>query len=180
MTTFALSFSIIFSLLVIVCLLMLIFGCSMKKIAALFCLALLGASADAGEVWRREIFESGEIAYGSGYMGAFNTNFLMGERGVSVMYTSATGKSLVDGECKISIDDLPVEECMRVKGIFTQPSNIANRLANAKKVKLKIRICDNSSMCRWAIAGGKFEEISWEWDEPLSTTFPDFKSYPVK
>lgn len=152
----------------------------MKKTVVGLLLSICAITALAGETWRKETYESGETAYASGYMASFNTFFLVGERGVSVVFTSPTGKSMVDGDCKISIDDQPEEPCQRTNGIFTKPSNIANRLAAAKKAKLKARICDNSPICRWAITGGKFEEISWEWDEPLSTTFPDFKPYPVK
>lgn len=152
----------------------------MKRIAVALSLVFFAVNGIAGETWRKETFESGETAYASGYMASFNTFFLIGERGLSVVFTSPTGKSMVDGDCKISIDDQPEEPCVRVSGIFTKPDNIGNRLANAKKVMLTARICDNSPICRWAITGGKFEKISWEWDEPLSTTFPDFKPYPVK
>lgn len=152
----------------------------MKKLltALLFCGLTLNSLA--GETWRKESYDNGEVAYASGWWGNFNTIFLIGLKGVGIEFSSPTGRSIKDGDCMIAIDDKPADPCKIVDDLFTRPGDLANRLAHAKKATLKVRICNNSPICRWTVAGGNLEEISWEWDEPLTTTFPDFKPYPVK
>lgn len=156
----------------------------MKKITAIICLALLSLTANAGETWRKETYESGESLYISGYTGAFNTLFLVGENGVGIIYRSASAKSLANGIASISINgsaEVPIEIEQTPGSIYEIRNSLglANALANATTAKLKIRVCDWSA-CKFAKQGGKLQEIIWEWDEPLSTTFPDFKPYPMK
>lgn len=155
----------------------------MKKIAVAIGLAIYAFAASAGETWSKETYESGETVYASGYVGAFNTLFVIGERGVAILYPNASGKTISEGSCSISIDGRPAEVCTLELGsrylMIKNPKNLANNLANAKRAQLKVRIC-KGWICAFALNGGTTEEINWEWDEPLSTTFPDFKPYPVK
>lgn len=140
------------------------------------------SGASAGETWRKETFESGEVVYHSGFWNAFNSQLLIGERGVALAYMSPNGKTSTLQVCAISIDGAPEEKCefeSKTFQMFKKPADLANRLANAKTAKLKVRVCGTGA-CFYALNGGTTEEISWEWDEPLSTTFPDFKPYKVK
>lgn len=142
----------------------------------------LVSGVSAGETWRKETFESGEVVYHSGFWNAFNSQLLIGERGVALAYMSPNGKTSTLHVCAISIDGAPEEKCefeSKTFQMFKKPADLANRLANAKTAKLKVRVCGTGA-CFYALNGGTTEEISWEWDEPLSTTFPDFKPYPLK
>lgn len=159
----------------------------MKKIAAFLGFVLFNATADAGDTWKVETFESGESVYLSSDWGVFNRMFLIGERGISILYATNTYKSLAGGDCLISFDNSVDQPCElflndRMSWSFKDPARILSHLANSKKVILKGRVCENKTpACRYAIKGGSFETINtWEWDEPLSTTFPDFKTYKVK
>lgn len=155
----------------------------MKKIAALLCFALLSMTANAGESWKREIFDSGEAAFKShksGGSGMFSFQVLMlGERGVFIAYGSAS-RVMTLGLCKFSIDDAPYESCEFDKLSIANSRGIANRLANANRFKFTARVCDFDPLCPFAVQGGVVEEFVWEFDEPLSATFPDFKPYKVK
>lgn len=138
--------------------------------------------ASSGETWRKETFESGEIVYHSGYWNAFNSQILIGERGVALAYMSPNGKASTLQVCTLSIDGAPEEKCefeSKTFQMFKNPTDLANRLANAKTLKLKVRVCGTGA-CFYAINGGKTEEINWEWNEPLLTTFPDFNPYKLK
>lgn len=145
-------------------------------------LGFLSASY-GGETWRKETYDSGESVYYSGYWGGFNTLFLIGERGVGLVYMSANGAYFSRNYCRISIDNQPAEPCeidFSHGFTFRNSTVMANRLANAKKATLTLKICKGTGPCFFALDGGTLQDISWEWDEPLSTTFPDFKPYPVK
>lgn len=155
----------------------------MKNFVTLLCLALVTITANAGESWMREVFASGEAAYKShkaGGGGVFSYQVLMlGERGISVSYGSAT-RSITTGVCRFSIDDAPYESCEFDKLSIANSKGIANRVATAKKFKFTGRICDFDPLCQFAIQGGVVEEFVWEFDEPLNKAFPEFKPYEVK
>lgn len=141
-------------------------------------------AANAGETWRIETYESGESVYISGYTGAFNTLFLVGENGVGIIYRSASAKSLADGIASISINgsaEIPIQIEQTPRSIYAIKNSLglANALANATTAKLKIRVCDWSA-CNFAKQGGKFQDLTWEWDEPLSKTFPNFRPYQLR
>lgn len=154
----------------------------MKKLFGTLLLLGFAVNALAGETWRKETFESGEIVYHSGYWNGFNSQLVLSERGVGFANMSTTGKFTATGFCMISLNGEPEEKCELVPDnlrMFVTGTNLYNRIADAKSVKLKVRFC-RPGACLYAVNGGTADEVSWEWDEPLSTTFSDFKPYPVK
>lgn len=157
----------------------------MKRITALLCFALLSLTAIAGESWKKDVYESGESVYYSNNMLGLTTSarLLIGERGVGMFYSSGMGAHFSHTFCFISVDDASFEKCEieLTNGFVLKNSRaLANQIAKAKKASLKLRICEPQGYCSFAVDGGESKEISWEWNEPLTTTFPDFKPYKVK
>lgn len=157
----------------------------MKKIATLLCFALLSLTALAGETWKRDTYESGEsLYYSHNTLGVVTAaQLLVGENGVALSYFTGYEVAFSNKFCFISIDNQSDEKCDVSIGrrvVIKNSRELANRIANAKTAKFKLRMCKPAGFCDFANDGGSTEEISWEWDEPLSTKFPDFKPYELK
>ena len=147
----------------------------------------LASSVEGGEeVWQRETYKSGESVYYSGVWGGFNTNLLVGERGVGLVFLTMGEPKVLQGKYPFTIDDdapifVEVVRDDRIAATYFRDSrSIANRLANATKAKLEVRICGNRGPCYFSVNGGDTEVITWHWKEPLTKTFPDFEPLKLK
>ncbi len=162
----------------------------MKRLLVGFVTLCLSAYAVAGETWKRNLYESGESVYYSSnlinLLSNTNPHLIVSERGVGLIYApTVTSNGISRNYCFIQVDDKLEEKCeidFSFSPILKNSRVLANQIATAKKVKLKLRACAPSTtiFCDFAIDGGFSTEVIWEWDEPLSTTFPDFKPFPVK
>lgn len=117
----------------------------MKKIAALLCLALLSLNAIAGESWKRDIYESGEsVYYSHNTLGVVTAaQLLVGENGVALSYFTGYEVAFSNKLCLISIDNQPDDKCDVSIGrrvVLNNSRELANRIANAKTTKFKLRI----------------------------------------
>lgn len=157
----------------------------MKRILVGFITLCLCAWAVAGETWKRDTYESGEsLYYSHNTLGVVTAaQLLVGENGVALSYFTGYEVAFSNKLCLISIDNQPDEKCDVSIGrrvVLKNSRELANRIANAKTARFKLKMCKPAGFCDFAIDGGSTEEISWEWDEPLSAKFPDFKPYELK
>lgn len=159
----------------------------MKRLLVGFVTLCLSAYAVAGETWKRNLYESGESVYYSSNLINLLTNpyLIVSERGVGLTYLPGVpSHGLSRSFCFTQVDDRPEEKCeidFTFSPILKNSKALANQIANASKVKIRLRSCAPQAIfCDYAVDGGSSIEINWEWDEPLSTKFPDFKPYEVK
>ena len=157
----------------------------MKRLIAAILASALSSLTFAGETWKRDTYESGESVYHSNNLLGVVTaaRLLVGERGVGFIYLSPNSAGFSHTFCFISIDDKPEEKCeidFTNWPLIKFPRGLANRIADAKILKLRLRICEPAGYCSFAYDGGDTKQLVWEWDEPLSKNFPDFKPYPLK
>lgn len=159
----------------------------MKRLLVGLVTLCLSAWAVAGETWKRNLYESGESVYYSNNLISLvsNPHLIISERGVGLLYLPGmTSQGLSRSFCFIQVDDKPEEKCeidFTFSPLLKHSTALANQISNANKAKIRLRSCAPQAIfCDYAVDGGSSIEINWEWDEPLTTTFPDFKPYKVK
>lgn len=131
-------------------------------------------SAHAFDSWKDKEF-SGETVYYSGV----DYELLLGKRGVGLGYPSPYANTLFEEPVTLKIDGNPpkqfqVKQLAATTLLIIGDDALRLQIANAKRVEATFKRCPLSSICAFSSSGFN-KPIVWEFEQPLSEQFKDYK-----